>query len=587
MNRTNLVIRALDELRKPLRDERGGAIIMAILVSMVVLGAGALALTVSRNDMRITANHNRGVLAKYHAESQLQRSIGLQNDLTQSPRWLRDGANYAYRATGVGDTSRTVPQTANAPFAGGTASDGTVEIRVIDKDPVTETAPYTIQARSQLADGSSATYQAVVDVLSLLDFAVFSDSDINVGGNITISGRMYAGDDITLWGTNANFLQRVEYVDQLNNPWNGTFFQGSEQVEPLPSISALTNLDFFENASKNAGVCTSGIGIYIGDDNPVAAAQTAALFTAYEGSSPANSASWGANQAACRTGTPCYALDMTLFDFSATPITYGGNVVVDFSGNPITNFNGVIWADDEIHVWGHLGGRSIEENTVTDTEGYINPPFAWPNVYSNNRLDPGEDGNNGGIVNGILDPGNRGANLGIYTDSMMVIDHNIWAGTDVNGEPVRMALVARQNVRIDAYSPLIMVVEAATLSVTARWDPQGSHSDHQPNHWTNVNGDQPPNTYQWDLDYDGVIETNNGYGWADRDETDVYWAAGLLNLGNLVSATNPVSGHWASMGHPRFYTYDTQLQTAEIPCYPTLPNYGIVPGSFTEVLNAP
>lgn len=580
--------RTLEGLRTRLRDESGGAIIMAILVSMVVLGAGALALTVSRNDMRITANHNRGVLAKYHAESQLQRSIGLQNDLTQSPRWLRDPANYAYRATGVGDTSRLILQGADAPFGGGTQPDGTIQLRVIDKDPVSETAPYTIQSRSILSDGSSATYQAVIDVLSLLDFAVFSDGDINVGANITISGRMYAGDDITLWGTNANFLQRVEYVDQLNNPSNGTFFQGNAQVAPLPSISSLTNLAFFENASKNAGVCTSGVGIYIGYDNGPSTAQTNALFRAQEGAVVANNEGWtNEHLPGCRSGSPCFAVDMTLFDFTAIPITYGGNVVNDFNGNPITNFNGVIWSDDEIHVWGHLGGRSIEENTITDAQGYINPPFAFPNLYSNNRLDAGEDGNNGGILNGILDPGNKGVNLGIYSDSMMMIDHNIWAGTDLNGVPVRMALVARQNVRIDGYSPLIMQVEAATLSVTARWDPQGAHGDHQPNYWANVNGDQPPNTYQWDLDVDGVIETNNGYNPADRDETSVFAASGLRNLGNLVSATNPVSGHWASDGHPRFYTYDTQLQTAEIPCYPTLPNYGVVPGSFTEVLNAP
>ncbi len=574
-------------LRARLRDESGGAIIMAILVSMVVLGAGALALTVSRNDMRITANHNRGVLAKYHAEAQLQRAIGLTNDLTQSPRWLRDPANYAYRGTGVGDTSRLVLQSADAPFGGGMQGDGSILVRVIDKDPVTETAPYTIQSRSSLSDGSSATYQAVIDVLSLLDFAVFSDGDINVGANITISGRMYAGDDITLWGSNANFLQRVEYVDQLNNPSNGTFFQGNAQVAPLPSISSLTNMPFFENASKNPGVCSAGVGIYIGYDNAASTAQTNALFRAYEGASVANNEGWSnEDRAGCRTGT-CFAIDMTLFDFSVSPITYDSIPVNDFAGNPITNFNGVIWADNEVHVWGHLGGRSIEENTVTDTEGYMNPPTRFPNLYSNNRLDPGEDGNNGGIVNGILDPGNKGTNLGIYTDGWMLIDHNIWAGTDVNGVPVRMALVGVQDIRIDGFSPQIMVVEAATLSVAGRWNPDGSHSDHNPNHWANVNGDQPPNTFQWDLDYDGIIETNNGYGSADRDETDVFNAAGLLNLGNLVSAGSPVSGHWASDAHPRFYTYDTQLQNAEIPCYPTLPNYGVVPGSFTEVLNAP
>jgi len=579
--------RTLEDLRSRLRDESGGAIIMAILVSMVVLGAGALALTVSRNDMRITANHNRGVLAKYHAESALQRAIGFQNDLTQSPRWLRNASNYAYQGAGIGDTSRLVLQVADAPFGGGTQADGNILLRVIDKNPVTETAPYTIQSRSTLTDGSSATYQAVIDVLSLLDFAVFSDGDIRVGGNITISGRMYAGDDITLLGTNANFLQRVEYVDQLINPSNGTFFQGNAQVAALPSISALTNMAFFETASKSAGVCSSGVGIYIGYDNPASTAQTNALFRAYEGAGTANTEGWGnADRAGCRTGT-CFALDMTLFDFSATPITYGGFVVDDFAGNPITNFNGVIWAEDEVHVWGHLGGRSPEENTVIDVEGYINPPFAFPNVYSNNRLDAGEDGNNGGIINGILDPGNKGVNLGIYTNGVMMIDHNIWAGTDVNGIPVRMALVATDDVRIDGFSPLIIQVEAATLSVTGRWVPHGDHSDHKANHWTNLNGDQPPNTYQWDLDADGVIETSNGYNPDDEDETDVLWASGLQNLGNLVSAGSPSSGHWAGDGHPRFYTYDTQLQTAEIPCYPTLPNYGIVPGSFTEVLNAP
>ena len=64
--RTNPMIK---QLKSRLRDESGGAIVLAILVSMVVLGAGAVALTVSRTDMKVTANHNRGVMATRRVSS--------------------------------------------------------------------------------------------------------------------------------------------------------------------------------------------------------------------------------------------------------------------------------------------------------------------------------------------------------------------------------------------------------------------------------------------------------------------------------------------------------------------------------------
>jgi len=203
-------------------------------------------------------------------------------------------------------------------------------------------------------------------------------------------------------------------------------------------------------------------------------------------------------------------------------------------------------------------------------------------------LDPGEDGNNGGTSNGILDPANKGVNLGIYANSYVIIDHNIFAGTDSIGNPVRMALVSRDYTRIDGNSPKLIVVEFAVLAVTKSWRPFGGHNNHEPNYWANVNGDSPPDSYVYDIDWDGVIESNNGMPRSeDRNETSMKNAWAIHNLGNLVVSTQPSSGHWASHGHPRFYTYDTQLQTAEIPCYPTLPNYGIVPGSFMEVLNVP
>ncbi len=570
------------------RDESGGAIIMAILVSMVVLGAGAVALSVTRSEMRVTANHSRGLLSKYHSEAGLQRAVGLQNDLTSSPRFLFNAANYTSRATSSTDTSFLTVSAATAPFAAGAQSDGNVLLRVIGKDPVTQTPPYTVQSVASLADGSSATYQAVVDVVSLLDFAVFSDDDIFIAPNITISGRLYSGDDINLTGPTATFLQRVEYADQLLNPGNGVFQQGYQKIPPLPSIPSLVNLTFFENASKNAGVCSSGRGLYIGTDGSgVVDAQSTTLFRAYRSGSPAGySSSWGTP--GCRSATSCYAIDLSLFDFAASPVTYGGIPLVGYDGAPLTNFNGVIWVDGELHVWGHLGGRSPEENTVVDTQGYLTPPFVAQNEYSNNLLDAGEDGNNGGLADGQLDAANRGVSLGIYANSHIAIDHNIFVGSDSIGNPVRMALVSRNLTFLDGYSPKLTRVESAVLAVTNTWTGFGDHNTHRPNEWANLNGDQPPNSYVFDTNWDGVIQANNGMTRSeDRNETSMRDSWAIQNLGNLVVATRPSSGHWASHAHPRFYTYDWRLQTAEIPCYPTLPDYGIVPGSFTEVLNVP
>ena len=578
----------LGELKTRLRDEGGGVIILVILVSMVVLGGGAMALTVSRTHMKVTANHNRGVLARYHSEGQLQRTVGMQNDLTSSPRWLFDASNYSYRASGPNDTSRMVLQAADAPFGGGVRGDGNVLVRIIGKDPVSQSPPYTIQSRSVLADGSSATYQAVVDVISLLDYAVFSDADVGIAPNITISGRMYSGGNIWLSGPNINFLQRVEYAGSMSNASYGTFFQGYSQVPPLPSIPSLVNLTFFENASKNAGVCSQGRGLYIGYDGPGSIdTQTTTLFRAYQGGSPAGY-SGSSSTPGCRLGSSCFAVDMSLFDFSANPITYGGTTLLGYNGQPLANFNGVIFSDDEIHIWGHLGGRSPEENTITDTRSYITPPFLLANVYSNNLLDTNEDGSNGWPTDGQLQVSNKGLNLGIYGNEDIIIDHNLFAGTDSIGNPVRMALVARNFVYPDGYSPKLIRIESAVLATNDTWDPYGSHSDHRPNDWANLNGSLAPNSYVYDIDWDGTIESNNGMlRTEDRNETSMLDAWALQNLGNLIVATQPNSGHWASHGHPRFYTYDTQLQTAEIPCYPTLPNYGIVPGSFTQVLNAP
>ncbi|MFQ5689639.1 MAG: pilus assembly PilX N-terminal domain-containing protein, partial [Gemmatimonadota bacterium] len=576
-------------VRRVIADSRGGALVLALLVSVIVLGLGAVALTVSRTEVNVSSNYQRGLSAKYFAESDLRRVVGQQNDLTASPRYLFAPASYQYRATGPNDTSRLAVRNAVSPLPSGNQTLGTVQTSVLGKDPVVDSPPYTLQSTATLSDGTSTTYQAVVDVLSLLDFALFSDEDVYIAPDIVIGGRVYSGGLIGLTGPIATFLQRVEYVRGLQNPSFGDFRQGRAQIQPLPSIPALVDLTFFESASKNAGVCSNGRGLFIGQQGPaVVRNQARNVFRAYKAGGSGSRARKQRNQSrpGCRDQDWCYAIDLGLFDFTARPITYAGVPLVGFDGNPLTDFNGVIWTDAEVHVWGHLGGRSVEDNTITDSRNYMTPKMISYNRYSNNVLDAGEDGSNGGVLNGKLDPGNKGVNLGIYAKRNLYIDHNIFAGTDSIGNPVRLGLVARDYVRIDSYSPRVIIVQAAVLAVEETWRPAGNQSSHRPNDWANNNGAAPPNTYVYDMNQDGVIQSNNGASRrSDRNETRMRYAWTLRNLGNLVVRERPSSGPWTAVRppHPRFYLYDTQLQTAEIPCYPTLPSYGIVPGSFTEI----
>lgn len=560
-----------------LDDQRGAALVMVLLVAVILVGLGGVAIAVSNSETRASGNYESSIQAKYFAESELDRTIGLQNDLTRSPRFLLDPNTYISRSDTLSVMS---PQVAVEPLTSGDEIVGLVSTRIIGKDPVTTPAPFVIRSTAVLNDSSSTTYQAVLDVLSLLDFAVFSDAQINIAPNITIGGRVYSRSNVRLTGPTATFLQRVEYVGNLQNSSWGVFQYGHGQVPMLPQIGALVNMGFYENASKSAGVCTDDRGLYIGFDGGAAVdAQTTALFHDNNGQKP-NS------QSGCRNGGNCKVIDLSLFDFSANPITYNGVALIGFDGTLLTNFNGVIFVDDELHIWGHLGQRSVEDETILDTRGYMTPPMIGTNVYSNNTLDAGEDGLNGGLSDGILNLPLRGLSIGIYVDDDIFIDHNIWAGVDAAGRPVRMALVADDDVRIDPHSPRAVIVEAAVLAVTGTWRPLGSSGDRQPNEWANARGSLAPNSYPFDLNGNGALQVDNGVGQpGDRNEHNMEWAWTLRNEGNLVVTTSPSSGPWSSGGHPRYYNYDQMLRTSEIPCYPTLPLYGVVPGTFTEMLS--
>ena len=630
--------------------ERGIALVSALIVMSVILFLGTFALVSSRSEIRTSANYRSRVQAQYFAESGLDEVVGLQNDLAASPRYLFDEDSYV--STGA-DSSVLIDIDAVNPETGKVI--GTIHRVILDKNPLVEQPPYRLRSTADLDDGSQAVYEVDIDAISLLDFATYSESSIWYCAPGLTMGRVYVDGDVTLLtgcsGTEV-FMKRVEYTGSLNGESLGDFREGHMRILPYPQLTALIDLDFYDDAARSAGVCGQGRGLYIttqaGKPSSVRS-QSQDLFQLVDTGQPGvndldDDDDWddtdGRAVTGCRTAGGCFQIDLTLFDFSANPITYGGETLRAYDGTPLrpSNFNGVIYVEGELHVWGILGGRSTEDRTVRDRvtlyDALIRRPTSWggsqinpttepvgisalgrpfhhhpdfdelddpwddltANLYSNNRLDPGEDTNG----NGILDPAGKGRNLMIVTEDGedIVIDHNIHYGTDPDGNRVSLGLISGDAIYFDLNSPRALILNASKMARgddrIGSWDlsivgtPMNDQDTHRRNFWAKRAGETTPSdsSYVFDLNGNGAIETNTGMGLAgDRNETAMRDAWTILDKGNNVSAGGLTHGAWATGLHGSTMVYDFELASSEPPCSPVLPYYGVTPGTFTEVRN--
>jgi hypothetical protein len=638
-----------------LRAERGIALVTSLIIMSVILFLGTFALISSRSEIRTSANYRGRMQAQYFAESGIDEVVGYQNDLTSSPRYLFDPANYVSMSS---DSSVFVDMKAIDPQTG--KAIGTIHRVILGKNPAAEPAPYRMRTTASMADGSQATYEVEINALSLLDFAMYAEASLAYITPGLWLGRTYVAGNITITGNCATpevFMKKVEYTGSLTGAGCGDFREGYSKIPAYPPLTALVDLTFYENAVKNPNVCGDGVGLFIGTTTggiPGAVKKQAEdLFgikdTGKPGVDDLTSASqWAASQGEAVTGCKntsggppqCYQIDLTLFDFAADPITYGGVDVIGWDGSPLgrDEFNGVIYVNGELHIWGILGGRSPEDRVVVDTvttydatltrpigfpSGFLNPPtepvnilargkpfhhhpdfgkLAAPwnaltaNIYSNNALDAGEDANG----NGILDPAGLGKSLTIVTDvnSDIVIDHNIYYGTDPNGNRVSLGLLGGDVIYVDMNSPRMLVATGALLGrgydLYGTWKgsfialPNNDQLTHRRNFWAKSAGDSNPadSTYVYDMSGNGLIETDIGQGLVgDRNETAMRDAWVNLDLGNMVTGGSASWGPWVTTPHAGIKIYDFQLLVAEPPCWPVLPYYGTVPGSFTEIRN--
>ena len=549
-------------------SETGHTLVFTILLVVVLFTlASGLILTTS-TDFKVAGAVTHHGTALYSADAGLRNIVCLQNDTTRSPRYLFDSDSYQDLE---GDPTLEDLELIDS-VDGHLIGISTCEI--LGSNPLSDPPPYTARCAA-LVGGASRTVRAEIAPIRILDYAVFSEADVRIAPNITINGKIYSADRLILNGPPIIFNKDVEYVNGIVNQDYGTYNGPVEQIDPWPSLTSVVELAFFELASKETGHCGDGVGLYIGPDS---GARHNDLF--YLSSSS-------------------YQIDLTLFDFSGPfkdppePVSYNGTDLERYeSGEPLTDFNGIIFIDKHLYIWGINGGRSVEDFHVVDGDKPLSSYYDYPgpngtgnNLYSNNRLDPLEDGTGGGVVNGVLDPAGRGRNLTIVTAQYqdVYIAHNCFTGTDHAGNPVAMGIISGDAIKITSDSPRTIFIEAALLAVGEdsgySWYPLGSSSSHQDNYWA----EGPDGTYVFDLDNDGIIEDDNGQGQPeDRDETSILSAWSLINEGNLVTYDTPVSGIWASGGHIRIYQYDQKLEYAELPCYPIIPIYGIRPGTWIE-----
>ena len=550
--------------------EAGNALLLTLLVIAVLFVLGSAFVVVSVAGYRSASAHAASTSALYVADAGFQQIVGKQNDSTQNPRFIFNPTTYQ----SSGANPYFVDFDVKDPSTG--VSVGKVTRKIVNnKDPLTDAPPYRVAATSSVR-GAVRKLEADIAPRSLLEYAVWSEGTVNVASNITISGKMYSASTINLTGSPITFLKDVEYVTSLTNQNYGTYYgQIVDLAAAYPTLTTLVDLNNFELSGKEGGHCGAAAGLYIGGD---AGAMNNALFTRSAG---------------------VYQIDLTLFDLSgptkspAQAVTYNGTALKRFSdGAPLTAFSGVIFVEGELHIWGMLGGRSVEDATVLDKSKpagpawYAGPNGSGMNLYSNNELDSGEDGSGGGTVNGGLDPRKLGQNLTIVTGTGqdIVIEHNIFMGYSPAGAPVRMALISGDAIYVAANSPKTIVIEAALLARGEdggiSWQPLGDATTHQDNYWAKA----PDGSYVYDLDNDGTLESNNGASVAgDRNENSMLSAWALIERGNLVTAGTPVSGIWASASHLRNYAYDPTLVTSEPPCYPVLALYQVVPGTWHEV----
>jgi len=415
---------------------------------------------------------------------------------------------------------------------------------------------------------------------SFLSFSRFIESGtLAYDGGAMLSGKVYAGGDLSLSDRWVTFKEDVDVVGVVRNKPYGVFEKRlTERAAPI-NLQSSMDPAYYRGLAQAAGLYYSN-----------------------------------ANQ------TP--EIDLSLFDFGVSPPQYGNQKLP-------ASFNGVVFAEGDLAVKGVLEGRSLalvaNKNIVVSDNvrtGCSRRTAAALPTFSFNTAAGVETVQSVALTPAMTETSNtvrltvkgskwKRMNLYVYEDSRLLgvstlerppgvtgsvkgttiaadlemdpTQHSYraevrgWTSgsgeTQVvdlsvaSGDPVNVGLIAKSNVYLSQYTPRVLRIDAALMARDGNWRPldYSDSSDSDNSHW--------PCSGIYDLDGDGVLETNNAGGWNEMNVNSSTW---LLTInGPIITKDGGSAGAWSHYGGStgkgtRHYNYDDDIVHYQPPSFPIM-----------------
>jgi Tfp pilus assembly protein PilV len=504
-----------------------GQILAAAMIALVVMAFTGLTL-VSLADMayRSVARAKQRAVAGARADAGLVAAkIQLEEALVESAGGLAvDGT------TGSGEVSAFV-ETGDARWEW--------EIRVVQDGGYWRLSKF-IRGYGKDRGKTEVAFERQLRSYSLLNYSWFSRTGtLSFGQAFQTDGSVYAGSSLAFNNyQNQYFGGRAECVGDFSGrgddgSQNRTFAMEGMPRQNVPAVLLDTDVEWFQHTQASAQ--DGGITLPPGYDYAID-------FTGVDFTQPGyftvkrrTRASWENTLSEVRDSTEGTWSNASI----EIPMDFNG---VIFAG--AVDGDGGVTQRSSVKVKGTVQKQSVSVVATDDA-------FVWGNTY-------------GGTTNGDFVRNGRSP------------------GTDTTGtgDPVNVALVARNHIRVARDAPRILEFETALCAIDGTISPESTTANPAVDPY--VGGDLTG----WDLDMDGAIQTNNSDGWNEltlapthsgQTISESLWH--LRTMGPLICKTSPSMGRWASypgsFSSPprnRMYGYDHDIVDHEPPAFPAALN---------------
>jgi len=500
------------------RHESGQALGLSLLALVVMMFAGLAMVSLADSSYRTARFLERQTIASARAEAGYLYAQRVLDAEVDSGRVFVDGDTASGEVDGLAGEDARWEWTVRAVAEGAYQREEKM-----------------VRGYGSLEGGAKIVVEGQLLSYSLLNYSWFSRTgDLPFGNAFRTDGDVYAGDDLDFGnGVNQYFGGRVEAGDAILNRGNDAaqnrvFRLPGQPKSGLGGVRLDTDSNWFQNTQASAqsgGIQLPGGYDYEMDLTGVNFAQAGTL-TLRRRTHRADS----------------YASNSGTWSTTSVAIPAGFNGVV-FAGTVQSNGSVLSSGLSSVRVKGTLQRKSV--SIVATDDGFV-----AGNTY-------------GGTTNGDFVRDGR-------------VPSNDRPGT---GDPVNVALVARDNVRMAIDAPRILEAEVALASVNGQINVES----------TTANPAVTAGATGWDLNMNGVIETNNADGWNELTlqprnggytASEAIWH--LMTLGPFISNTTPSMGRWATYPslypnnpHNRTYAYSRDVVKFPPPAFPAaLSKYG-------------